>query len=67
MYHYNFTQQGYIFSPDNKDSTRYVSIFFTNMDPLNCSMKNQVGELVNTSEVSYKCPAIAKYDYNLFW
>lgn len=49
---HNFSQQHYIFSSHNKDSSRNITIFLPNMDSFNGTMQYQVCELVYTTKIA---------------
>lgn len=63
---YNFSQQSNIFSSDDKNSSRNVSILFTNVYSLNSAVKNQICKLVDTTQISYESSSVTKNYDNFF-
>ena len=48
----NFPEQHDILASHNENTTRNVTIALAHVDPLDCLVKHQIGELVNRTEVT---------------
>lgn len=63
----NFPKQNNIFPSYNENAPRNVSVLLAHMNSLDGPVQNQIGELVDASQVPYQSPAVPQQHHKFFW